>query len=352
MSTSNVRRATALAALGSLALAASPVGPAAAAQRPAPGRHASFDLQAHRGGLGLTTEETLPAFAKALALGVNTLELDTVVTKDGAVVLNHDFSMNAVNCRDTRPATPGDPMFPYVGKSLAKLTLAQVKTVNCGYQAHPDHRGQQVVPGPLVELKDVLRLVKAYRATRVTLNIETKTDAADRSNSYPVHAFVRRVYREIARERMTKQVTIQSFDWTTLRIMHRIDRRIPLVALDNFENQQIGEKGASPWLGGLDIDDFGGNVVEAAASLPGVVTFSPGWDIGHRPSGYYVDRAMIADAHAAGLGVVPWTVDDPAVMHRLIDVGVDGLITNYPDRARLVMAERGMTLPRAYVRRR
>lgn len=84
-----------------------------------PGQHGglyrplpTFDLQAHRGGLGLTTEETVPGFAKALALGVNTLELDTVVTEDGAVALNHDFSMNAVNCRDTKPLRAGDPMYP------------------------------------------------------------------------------------------------------------------------------------------------------------------------------------------------------------------------------------------------
>lgn len=84
-----------------------------------PGQHGglyrplpTFDLQAHRGGLGLTTEETVPGFAKALALGVNTIELDTVVTEDGAVVLNHDFSMNAVNCRDTKPLRAGDPMYP------------------------------------------------------------------------------------------------------------------------------------------------------------------------------------------------------------------------------------------------
>jgi len=323
-----------------------------------PGQHGglyrplpAFDLQAHRGGLGLTTEETVPGFAKALALGVNTLELDTVVTKDGAVVLNHDFSMNAVNCRDTKPLTAGDPMYPYVCKSIAKLTLAQIKTVECGYRTLPDHPGQQLVKGPLVELREVLDLVNDYRARGVMLNIETKSDAGDRSNSAPLPYFVKRVYQEVRRAGLQEQVMIQSFDWSTLRLMHKLDRRIPLVALDNFENQQVGKPGASPWLGGIDIDDFGGNVVRAAASIEGVKVFSSGWDIGNKPSGYYVDAAMIRQARASGLKVVPWTVDDPAVMHHLIDLGVDGLITNYPDRGRLVMAERGMPLPRAYSRK-
>ena len=88
-----------------------------------------------------------------------------------------------------------------------------------------------------------------------------------------------------------------------------------------------------------------------AASIEGVKVFSSGWDIGNKPSGYYVDAAMIRQARASGLKVVPWTVDDPAVMHHLIDLGVDGLITNYPDRGRLVMAERGMPLPRANSRK-
>ncbi|MTB70824.1 hypothetical protein GGG17_02310 [Arsenicicoccus sp. MKL-02] len=173
----------------------------------------------------------------------------------------------------------------------------------------------------------------------------------DRSNSAPLPFFVERVYQEVRRADLQEQVMIQSFDWSTLRLMHQLDRRIPLVALDNFENQQVGKPGASPWLGGIDIDDFGGNVVRAAASIEGVKVFSSGWDIGNKPSGSYVDAAMIRQARAAGLKVVPWTVDDPAVMHHLIDLGVDGLITNYPDRGRLVMAERGMPLPRAYSRK-
>ncbi|MCP2328762.1 glycerophosphoryl diester phosphodiesterase [Hamadaea flava] len=316
-----------------------------------------FDLQAHRGGLGLTTEESLEGFAKALQLGVTTLELDTHVTKDEKVVVNHDRKISATKCRDTAPVIAGDPSYPYVGKYIKDLTLAQIKTMDCGYQQLPGFPEQEVVHGfRMVELSDVLDLVKAYRAREVTLNIETKVEAGAPEQTAPRALFVRRVYEEIHASGIERQVTIQSFDWGALREMHRLAPRWPLVALTNYDFLQVGQPGASPWLGGLDADDFGGDFVRAAAAIPGVTTLSPNYgfpqngkisDPGFR---FYPDAKMIADAHARGLKVVPWTCDDPATIGALIDLRVDGIITDYPDRVRQIMAERGMRLPKAYHR--
>jgi glycerophosphoryl diester phosphodiesterase len=91
-----------------------------------------FDLQAHRGGLGLAAESTLLSLATGLETGVTTLELDTQVTKDGKVVITHHRKIAATKCKDTAPAAPNDPDFPYVGKFIVNLTLAQVKTLDCG----------------------------------------------------------------------------------------------------------------------------------------------------------------------------------------------------------------------------
>ena len=98
------------------------------------GHSRSFDLQAHRGGVALTVENTLPAFAAALELGVSTLELDVQITEDGHAVVTHDRDLSPAKCVDTAPAFPGDPEFPYVpGRTYVKdLTLAQVRTVDCG----------------------------------------------------------------------------------------------------------------------------------------------------------------------------------------------------------------------------
>jgi glycerophosphoryl diester phosphodiesterase len=323
-----------------------------------PPQKTHFDLQAHRGGIGLTTESTLRGFAKAIELGVTTLELDAQVTQDEKVVVTHDRQINGVKCRDTAPAFPGDPEFPYVGDFITNLTLAQIKTLECGYQALPDFPNQEVVTGPLIELRDVFALVKSYDAKQLMLNIETKVEAGAPSETAPRDLFVRRVWEEIRDAGMSDQVTIQSFDWGALMAMHKLAPELPLVALTNRDFLQVGQPGASPWLGGIDADDFGGDFVAAAASIDGVTALSPvqGFpqngkisDPGFVP---YPDAKMIADAHALGLKVIPWTIDDPATMDYFIDLGVDGIITDYPNRLRQVMAANGMRLPRPYTRRR
>jgi glycerophosphoryl diester phosphodiesterase len=341
---------TGLALLPALAL---PVTAHAAAQDDPP--PARFDLQAHRGGLGMTTEESLEGFGKALRLGVSTLELDTHVTKDLKVVVNHDRQISGAKCRDTGPVTPGDPQYPYVGKYIKDLTLAQIKTLDCGYQQLPGFPEQEVVKGfRMVELKDVLNLVKSYHAHQVKLNIETKVEAGTPEQTAPREVFVRRVYEEIHRSGIERQVTIQSFDWGALKEMHRLGPKWPLVALTNYDFLQVGKPGASPWLGGIDADDYDGDFVRTAATVPGVTTLSPNYGfpqsgkIGDPGFRFYSDAAMVAEAHDRGLKVVPWTCDDPATVEALMDMGVDGIITDYPNRVRQIMADRGMRLPRPY----
>jgi glycerophosphoryl diester phosphodiesterase len=314
-----------------------------------------FDLQAHRGGIGMTTEESLEGFAKALRLGVSTLELDAHVTKDEKVVVNHDRQISAQKCRDTAPVTPGDPTYPYVGKFIKDLTLAQIKTMNCGYQQLPGFPEQEVVGGfRMVELKDVLNLVKTDQAKLVKLNIETKVEAGAPQQTAPRELFVRRVFEEIHASGIEDQVTIQSFDWGALMVMHRLAPHWPLVALTNYDFLQVGQPGASPWLGGIDADDFGGDFVTAAASIPGVTALSPVYGfpqdgrIGNPNFRFYVTAEMVSAAHARGLKVVPWTCDDPATIEALMDMGIDGIITNYPNHVRQIMADRGMRLPKPY----
>jgi glycerophosphoryl diester phosphodiesterase len=337
--------------LASLALVPALTVPMAAHAAPA----ARFDLQAHRGGIGLTTEESLQGFGKALRLGVSTLELDTHITKDRRVVVNHDRQVSAQKCRDTAPVTPGDPSYPYVGKYVKDLTLAQLRTMDCGFQQLPGFPEQEQIKGfRMVELRDVFGLVRSYRAWGVRLNIETKVEAGAPEQTAPRELFVRRVFEEIRRSGLERQVTIQSFDWGALRQMHRLAPRWPLVALTNYDFLQVGRPGASPWLGGLDADDYDGDFVRAADAIPGVTALSPVYGfpqngkLGDPGFRFYVDAAMVRSAHARGLTVIPWTCDDPATVGALIDLGVDGIITNYPNRVRDIMAARGMRLPRAY----
>ncbi|MEV0391685.1 glycerophosphodiester phosphodiesterase family protein [Polymorphospora rubra] len=320
----------------------------------APAKGKTFDLQAHRGGLGLRVESSLASFGNALRLGVTTLELDVQITEDGQAVVTHDRRVAANKCVDTGPVTPGDPEFPYVGKYVNTLTLAQVRTLDCGTRTLPEHPGQLAVPGSTMPLlRDVFALVKRYGADDVTLNVETKVEAGAPHETAPREQFVQVTAAEIRAAGMLKQVTIQSFDWGALMRMRQVEPRLPLVALTNYDFLQTGQPGRSPWLGGLDIDDFGGDPIKAIRSF-GAKTFSPvhGFpqngsvaDPGYRP---YVTKEMVDHAHRNGIKVVPWTVNDVPTMAKLIDDGVDGIITDYPDRLRGLIAGRGYRLPKAY----
>lgn len=322
----------------------------------APPQPPEFDLQAHRGGIGLTVEGTLEAFGTALELGVTTLELDIQITRDGREVVTHDRKINPEKCADTGPVRPGDPQFPYAGRYVKDLTFAQVRTLDCGSQRDPDYPGQQLAPGAkMPTLREVFRLARRHHAHDIRFNIETKVEAAAPEETAPRAEFVHRAAREIRRSGFLRNVTVQSFDWGALMLMRRVEPRLPVVALTQPEFLEAGKPGRSPWLGGLDIDDFGGSPVRAARSF-GASALSPVHgnpqdgaigDPGYQP---FTTRALVAEAHRAGLRIVPWTVNDKPTMRHLIDLGVDGLITDYPDRLREVLAARGLPLPRPYPR--
>jgi glycerophosphoryl diester phosphodiesterase len=310
-----------------------------------------FDLQAHRGGLGLVTESTLEAFANALELGVTTLELDVQITEDLHAIVTHDRQVATAKCRDTDPAFAGDPEYPYVGDYIRNLTLAQVRTLACD-KPLPQFPEQRVVAGARMPLlTDVFALVDCYDADKVRLNIETKVEAGAPEQTAPREQFVQIVARQVCEARLLDRVTIQSFDWGALMRMREVEPRLPLVALTNGDFLQVGRPGASPWLGGIDVDDFGGSLVAAAASF-GADAISPvhgnpqGGKVGDPDYRPYTTPALVADAHDSGLAVIPWTIDDPATMASLMDAGVDGIITDYPDRLRELMAERGLRLPK------
>jgi glycerophosphoryl diester phosphodiesterase len=299
-------------------------------------------------------ESTLPAFAAALRTGVSTLELDLQITRDGREVITHDRKIDGRKCLDTAPLVPGDPQFPYVGKYVKDLTFDQVRTLDCGTQALSAHPGQVTAPGAkMPTLAELFSLVKAHRASQVEFNIETKVEAGAPEQTAPREQFVEVALREIEAAGMGGRVSIQSFDWGALRLVQEQAPEIPTVALTNKDFLQVGQPGASPWLGGIDADDFGGDLINAASAL-GFDAVSPVHgspqngtvsDPDYIP---YVTADMVQRAHQAGMDITPWTVDDKATMSSLIDLGVDGLITDYPDRLRAVLAEKSMKLPHQY----
>jgi glycerophosphoryl diester phosphodiesterase len=294
-----------------------------------------FDLQAHAGGRGQATGESLRAFAKSLELGVSTLELDINITKDHQPVVWHDPNIDPQQCSDTRPAFTGDPSYPYVGKLIHELTLAQIRTLDCGKPNNQFPNAEVVRGNRITILPDVFSLADSYHAD-VRYNIETKVAADHPGISADPQEFVDVVLAAIRAARKVDRVEIQSFDWRSLPLVHRAEPSIPLVALWTAQTWVPD----SPWLAGVNPAVVGDPVI--GATLVGANILSPDYAL--------VDKSLVDRAHSLGLKVIPWTVDDAEDMRAQIADGVDGLITNYPARLRAVMAELGMPLPPAYHR--
>lgn len=319
------------ARLGAVLMAIGVVAPLPTASPRAPG----FDLQAHAGGRGEATGESLRAFAKSLELGVSTLELDINVTKDHQPLVWHDPVIESQQCSDTGPAFAGDPSYPYVGKLVHDLTLAQIHTLDCGKPASQFPRAEVVRGNKIAVLPEVFSLTESYRAD-ARYNIETKVAADHPGISAQPQEFVDVVLAAVRAAGKVGRVEIQSFDWRTLPLVRQGEPSIPVVALWNEHTWVPG----SPWLATVNPDVVGDPVI--GAMMVGASILSPEYSL--------VNRALVDRAHALGLSVIPWTVDDANDMRTQIAVGVDGIITNYPAVLRTVMAELGMALPLAYQR--
>lgn len=311
----------------------------------------TVELQAHRGGRGLTVEESLPGFAKAIELGVSTLELDIVLTSDKMPMIWHDPTVLATKCADTAPVVPGDPQFPYVGKLVHELTYAQTQTLDCG-KTLADFPGQQAVPGnKMATLPALFDLVKTYRGAHLRYNIETKVEAEHPEQSATPQEFVDVILSTVAAAGEAGNVDIQSFDWRSLPLVRKANPAIPLVALYDDTTFVAGSK----WLGPIRYEDFAGDPLGAVKAL-GANAASPGYSV---PTGKKVgepgfalvaDKAYVERAHELDLRVIPWTVNDKATIAAQLDTGVDGVITDYPDRVREVLQQKGLPLPAAYHR--
>ena len=296
---------------------------------------AAFDLQGHRGARGLAPENTLPAFERALAVGVSTLELDIGVTADGVVVVSHDPALSPLITRDA-----GGQWLPERGPRIRDLTFAQLQAYDVGRIAPgtPYARTfalQQPVDGARIPtLAQVFELARARGATHVRFNVETKISPLQPQDTVSAEAMADALLQVIRETGMRERVTIQSFDWRTLQRVQQRDPHIPTAYLTiqtaNNDNTRDGT-----WTAGLRLADHG--------SVPRLVKAAGGkvW----APNAGALTQPLVREAQALGLQVIPWTVNEPADMDRIVGWGVDGLITDYPDRLREVLARRGITLP-------
>ena len=312
-----------------------------------------FDLQGHRGARGLAPENTLPAFAKGLSIGVTTLEMDAAITKDDVVVVSHDPALNPSITRG-----PDGAFLKARGPLIRDLTYAELQRYDVGRlkadspyaKNYPD---QVPADGTRIpRLSEVFDLVKRSGNRDVQFDIETKVFPLARGDTIAPEAFARRLIAEIRRAGMAKRTMIQSFDWSTLQVVQKEAPEIRTVyltirrpALDNICSGSAqgkplappAECEASAWTAGFQLRERG--------SIPKMVKAAGGeiW------SPYFgdLDEALRREAKSLGLRVIPWTVNDPAPIAKMLDLEVDGIISDRPDRVREEMRRRGMPLPQS-----
>ncbi|KAH7924020.1 PLC-like phosphodiesterase [Leucogyrophana mollusca] len=325
-----------------------------------------YDVQAHRGGRGNTVESTLPSFAWGLIDGATTLELDNGITQDGQVVVWHDENITPEKCLDTSPAFLDDPAFPYVGKYIANLTLAQLKTLDCGSKRQGNYPMQLTYPGARIStLQEVFDFVECADPSHQTLwNIESKIDARHPNRTKGVHDFVRKQHEIFVASPYYGSITYQSFDWRTIVAMKALDPTITISALIDDETATNPDNSTSPWLAGLRLDDFPGPTIEAqiaqaarainadilSPSAPAYLTSSadPAME------GYiqFTTPEMIDEAHRLGLKVKPWTVNRLNIVEQLAQWGADGIITDYPNVVRRWAKQQGLSVAPKYPKQR
>lgn len=301
----------------------------------------AFDLQGHRGARGLAPENTIKAFTRALEVGVTTLELDLAMTKDGILVVSHDSRLNPVHTRG-----PDGKFLEREGPAIHSLTFEEVQRYDVGRikpgtpyaERFSEQQGADGVRIPA--LSEVFDLVRRAKADHIRFNIETKLTPTSGSDTPDPEAFAAALAKSLREAGLTTRATIQSFDWRTLVAMRAIAPEIERVCLTiedaDDDNVQHHKPGPSPWTAGFDIDEVGGSVPRLVAAA-GCAVWSP----------YFRNLTAegLAESSALGLKVIPWTVNERAEMERLIDLGVDGIISDYPDRLRAALAGKTIPLP-------
>lgn len=268
---------------------------------------ATFDKQGHRGCRGLMPENTWTAMKTALDLGVTTLEMDVVVTRDKKVILSHEpfFSMDITTKPDGTYVLPGEEH----GLNIYQMDYSQVLQYDVGMKPHPRFAKQQNVKAVKPLLGDLIKDAEKYAITKSRpvpfYNIEIKSDAAGDGIFHPApQEFVDLVMKVIREAGIENRVNIQSFDFRPLRYLHQHNPTIKIAML--VEPSEV-------------------------RSLENLLS-----ELGYTPDCYsphfsLVTKALVKQCHDKGIKIIPWTVNEKSKMEELQSMGVDGIITDFPD---------------------
>lgn len=308
-----------------------------------------FDLEAHRGGRDVRPENTLYSYAYAIELGATSIECDMQLTKDGQIVMSHNPILNSDITRDENGNYIENNKYDIRLMTVDELKKFDVGVMdpNCGEYYDLHGKTQFTYDAKIPTLEELMQLIQSYGDKNIVLNIETKSYPDPASAGYKNNAdpkkFVEVFNNIVKKYDMEDRVVLQSFDWQTLIEMKELNSNISTSALwqeqpswgRDSESLRRYEKKKSPWLGGLDIKDYQGNPVKAAHAI-GADIISP----------YYteISKQDVDEAHSLGMKVVPWTVNNEKDMNMLLDMGVDGIISDKPWLLKQVLEKRNIKL--------
>jgi glycerophosphoryl diester phosphodiesterase len=255
-------------------------------------------VHGHRGARAIYPENTIPAFEYAIRQGADVLEMDLAVTRDNVLVISHDPYLNPEICTG-----------PHPGIAIHELTLAELQQYDCGTLKNPRFPKQQPVPGTRIPTLD--QVLNLSRGSTVQFNIETKSFPEHPELTPTPEVFARLMLDQIRKHKVEARVIMQSFDFRTLHAMKKLAPEIRLAALYEGPPRSF-----------VDI-----------AQEAGATIISPYYEL--------VTLDQVKASHAAGLEVVPWTADTPAVWQMLIDSGVDAIIGDDPAALLAYLKSRG-----------
>ena len=286
-------------------------------------------LIGHRGARGLMPENTIEGFEFTLDLGVTALEFDVLVSKDNVPVITHDYQLSASLTRDCNGKWIGEN-----SPKISELTLAQLKQFDVGgldsrsiYGAN--YPEQEFLSGIRIpKLSELLDLACLPKGQNLYLLMEIKSDG-----SLKVTKVVSQILDEIRERKLSNRTVLHSFDWELLKECHRLAPEIPRSFLSQLPENYDDSSDPASSDRTPDFSSFKTSIPKAIANQEGQM-----WC----PYFKDVTSELVQEAHSLDLLVCTWTVNEIEDMETMIDAGVDGIITDYPNRAQKVLKTRGL----------
>lgn len=306
----------------------------------------ALDLYGHRGARGLLPENTLPAYRAAMAIGVDYLDMDVGMTREGVLVVVHDLALDPDITRDPEGHWLTDHHHYIHDMSLSEIKRYDVGAIKPGSHYAMLFPDQRAIPGTRIPtLEEVIDYAEKASHHQIKYQIEMKTDPLRAERSASPEVMAARLAALLMQKHLVDRVEVQAFDFRCLRALQAINPRIKTAYLTEASNRLMYAKDpkvAGTWTAGWQLSQFQHSVPRLVKAMGGAC-----WD----PEQDTLTHSALEEAHRLGLRVVVWEEvskkPPPQVfwIERMIHWGVDGIITDRPDVVRGLLAAEGKSIP-------